>query len=299
MNPNFSTQFGQKKTQNDPFWVRCLLTGSAIVLLTILVIVPLISVYKEALNDGVIAYFETLFDNADAGSAIRLTLLVAPCSVLLNTIFGVIAAWLLSRFRFTGRGILSVLIDIPFAVSPVVAGLMFVLLFGATGFFGPWLRQQGWQILFEFPALVIATTFTTLPFVVRELIPVLEAIGPEEEFAAVSLGASPWQIFRQITLPNIKWGLLYGIILCNARAMGEFGAVYVVSGHIAQETNTMPLQIEQFFQGFQSRSAFALASVLTFLAIVSLILKVMVEKQVRSTMKSVSQGHTGSHSQSE
>jgi sulfate transport system permease protein len=242
-----------------------------------------VSVFYEALSEGLGTYWRNLTGDPDTRHAILLTLTVAPLAVVCNIVFGVAAAWAITRFRFPGRTLLVTAIDIPLSVSPVVAGLAFVLLFGAGGFFGPWLRANGFEILFTVPALVLATTFVTLPFVARELIPVMEAIGPDEELAALSLGASGWQIFWRITLPNIKWGLLYGIILCNARAMGEFGAVYVVSGRIAGETNTMPLQVEVLFQDFNSPAAFALATVLTSLAAVTLLVKVWVEGKKKST----------------
>nr|WP_010039452.1 sulfate ABC transporter permease subunit CysW [Gemmata obscuriglobus] len=262
-------------------WLRVTLTVLALLAMTVLVVVPVISVFVEALADGVGAYWRNLTADADTRHSVLLTLTVAPIAVLLNLVFGVAAAWAITRFRFRGRTLLVTLIDVPFSVSPVVAGLMFVLLFGLQGLLGPWLRTNGLQVLFTVPGLVIATTFVTLPFVARELIPVMEAIGPDEELAALSLGASGRQIFWRITLPNIKWGLLYGVILCNARAMGEFGAVYVVSGRIAGETCTMPLQVEVLFQDFNSPAAFALASVLTLLAVVTLLLKVWVEGRVR------------------
>jgi sulfate transport system permease protein len=261
----------------DPAWVRFGLTGLALAILTVLVVIPVVSVFYEALSEGVGTYWRNLTAEPDTRHAVLLTLTVAPLAVLCNLVFGVAAAWAISRFRFPGRTALVTLIDIPFAVSPVVAGLMFVLLFAGWGFFGPWLTAHGFRILFSLPGLVLATTFVTLPFVARELIPVMEAIGPDEELAALSLGANGRQIFWRVTLPNIKWGLLYGVILCNARAMGEFGAVYVVSGRISGETNTMPLQVEVLFQDFNSPAAFALASVLTMLAAVTLLLKVWVE----------------------
>jgi len=276
----------------DPAWVRWSLTLFAVVTLTILVILPVISVFYEALSRGVSVYFENLLD-PDTRHAMLLTLTVAPCAVVLNVVFGVAAAWAITRFQFRGRTLLITLIDIPFSISPVVAGLMFVLLFGLGGFFGPFLREHHIEILFATPGLIIATTFVTLPFVARELIPVMEAIGPDEELAALSLGANGWQIFWKITIPNIRWGLLYGIILCNARAMGEFGAVYVISGHIAGRTNTMPLHIEQLFQGFNSPGAFAVASVLTLLAGVTLLLKVIVEHKSRQTVKEAVKEHAG------
>jgi sulfate transport system permease protein len=255
--------------------------------MTVLVIIPVISVFYQALSRGLGTYFENLFGDPDTRHAVLLTLTVVPVAVVCNVVFGVAAAWAIARFRFPGRTLLITLIDIPFSVSPVVAGLMFVLLFGASGYFGPWLRAHGFQILFSTPGLIIATTFVTVPFVARELIPLMEAIGADEELAALSLGASGWQIFWKVTVPNIRWGLLYGVILCNARAMGEFGAVYVVSGHIAGKTNTMPLHIEQLFQGFNSPGAFAVASVLTMLAAVTLLLKVVVEQKARHTVKEV------------
>ncbi len=261
----------------DPAWVRWLLTGVALMFLTVLVIVPVVSVFAEAFADGFAAYLENLLGDPDTRSAMLLTVIVAPCAVVLNLIFGVAAAWAIARFHFRGRTTLVTLIDLPFAISPVVVGLMFVLLFGMQGFFGPWLRSHGVQILFTPWALIIATTFVTLPFVAREMIPVMEAIGPDEELAALSLGANGWQIFLRVTMPNVKWGLLYGVILCNARAMGEFGAVYVVGGRIAGETNTMPLQVDMLFQGFNSPAAFAVASVLTSLGLVTLVLKTWVE----------------------
>jgi len=205
---------------------------------------------------------------------------VAPLAVAANLIFGVAAAWVVARFRFPGRTLLISLIDLPFSVSPVVAGLVFVLLFGLQGYFGPWLREHNIKIIFATPGLVLATAFVTLPFVARELIPVMEAVGAEEEMAALSLGASGWQMFWKVTVPNIKWGLLYGVILCNARAMGEFGAVYVVSGHIAGRTDTIPLRVEKLFQEYNTPGSFAVASVLTLLALVTLVLKVGLERKV-------------------
>ena len=263
--------------RTDPAWVRYTLTALALLALTVLVVVPVVSVFYEALADGAGVYWKNLTGDRDTRHSILLTLTVAPLAVLCNLVFGVAAAWAITRFRFRGRTLLVTLIDVPFSVSPVVAGLMFVLLFAGWGVFGPWLEANGLRVLFTVPGLVLVTTFVTLPFVARELIPVMEAVGPDEEFAALSLGAGGWQIFWRITLPNIKWGLLYGVILCNARAMGEFGAVYVVSGRIAGETCTMPLQVEVLFQDFNSPAAFALASVLTMLAVVTLLLKVWVE----------------------
>jgi sulfate transport system permease protein len=273
----------------DPVWVRWTLTLAALLVMTILVVIPVIAVFWQAFSQGVGVYFESLFD-PDTRHAVFLTLTIASCAVVLNVIFGVAAAWAIARFRFPGRTLLITLIDIPFSVSPVVAGLMFVILFGAAGWFGPWLKAHDIKILFSPPGMILATTFVTLPFVVRELIPVMEAIGADEELAGLSLGANGRQIFWQITLPNIKWGLLYGIILCNARAMGEFGAVYVVSGRIAGSTNTIPLHIEQMFAGLNTPGAFAVASVLTLLALVTLLLKVIVEQRARKAIRDAQSG---------
>src|SRR5262245_40283848 len=269
-----------KRTRQDPWFVRWTLTGAALAVLTVLVIIPLFAVFTNALEGGLRAYWNNLLD-PDTRHSILLTLAVAPTAVALNLVFGVAAAWLISRYSFRGRTALVTLIDTPFSISPVVAGLLFVLIFGQRGYLGPWLRDQGVQILFSPPGLVIATTFVTLPFVARELIPVMEAIGPDEELAAVSLGASGWQVFTKVTLPNIRWGLLYGVILCNARAMGEFGAVSVVSGHISGQTDTMPLRVEKAFQEFNLPGSFAVASVLTLLAVATLLLKVSVERKAR------------------
>ncbi|MCS7021266.1 MAG: sulfate ABC transporter permease subunit CysW [Gemmataceae bacterium] len=268
---------GRRYTQ-DPLWLRIVLISLAAIVMGVLVVIPVINVFYEALRDGIVAYGRAIVGDPETRYSIVLTLTVAPLAVLCNVIFGIAAAWAVARFRFPGRTLVVTLIDVPLSVSPVVAGLAFVLLFGMQGFLGPWLRKQGIDILFTVPALILATTFVTLPYVARELIPVMEAIGPDEELAALSLGASGWQIFWRVTLPNIKWGLLYGIILCNARAMGEFGAVSVVSGRIPGETTTMPLQVEVLFQDFNSPAAFALASVLTLLAGVTLVLKGWVER---------------------
>jgi sulfate transport system permease protein len=217
----------------------------------------------------------------DTLHSIELTLMVAPIAVVLNLVFGVAAAWAIARFRFPGRALLTAFIDLPFTVSPVVVGLFLLLLFGLQGFFGPWLRAHDIQIVFAFPGLVLATAFVTFPVIARELIPLMEALGAEEEIAAVSLGARGWQLFRMITIPNIKWGLLYGVILANARAMGEFGAVFVVSGHIAGKTDTMPLRVEKLFQEYNMPGAFAVASVLALLALVTLAVKTTLEWKTR------------------
>lgn len=274
-----------QRTRQDPWYVRWSLTILALSVLVVLVVVPLISVFAEALSGGVRAYWANLFEDADTRHSILLTLAVAPTAVACNLVFGLAAAWCIARFQFPGRTILITLIDTPFSVSPVVAGLLFVLLFGQQGYLGPWLREHGIKILFSPPGLVIATTFVTLPFVARELIPVMEAIGPDEELAAISLGANAWQVFWRVTLPNIRWGLLYGVILCNARAMGEFGAVSVVSGHITGQTDTMPLRVEKAFQEFNLPGSFAVASVLTLLAVGTLLLKVTVERKARQQLE--------------
>jgi sulfate transport system permease protein len=269
----------------DPWYVRYALIGLTRGIVGLLVIVPLVSVFAQATAKGLGVYWNNLVANADTRHAVFLTMMVAPVAVALNVVFGVAAAWAIARFRFPGRSLLITLIDLPFSVSPVVAGLVFVLVFGMQTPLGQWLRDHGYQVIFAPPALVLATAFVTFPFVARELVPVLEAVGPEEELAARSLGASGWQLFWRITVPNIKWGLLYGIILCNARAMGEFGAVYVVSGRIEGQTDTMPLRVQKLWEGSDNPAAFALASVLTMLALVTLVLKVWIEPKVRAEQK--------------
>ena len=268
-------------SRSDPRWVRITLIAAAFGVMGILVVVPLVDVFVEAFARGPRAYWQALVGNEDTLAAIRLTLTVAPLAVATNVLFGLAAAWAIARFRFPGRTLLTALIDLPFSVSPVVAGLIFVLIFGLQGYLGPWLRAHDWRIIFATPGLVLATTFVTFPFVARELIPVMEAIGAEEEIAAVSLGASGWQLFRRVTLPNIKWGLVYGVILCNARAMGEFGAVYVVSGHITGRTDTMPLRVEKLLQEYDTPGAFAVASLLASLALVTLAVKTVLEWKTR------------------
>lgn len=271
--------------RTDPALVRWGLTLLALALIAVLIVVPVANVFAQALANGPAAYWNNLAGSPESLHAIRLTLIVAAAAVLLNTVFGVAAAWAIARFRFPGRTLLITLIDLPFSVSPVVAGLVFVLLFGLQGYFGSWLRDHGVQIIFATPGIILVTTFVTFPFVARELIPVLEALGPEEELAALSLGAKPWQIFWHVTLPNIKWGLLYGVILCNARAMGEFGAVYVVSGRIAGQTDTMPLRVEKLFQEYNTPASFALASLLTLLALVTLAIKTALERKVHAALE--------------
>lgn len=269
------------RLHQDPFVVRWMLTLLAVAVIGLLVVVPVVNVFYQAMSNGPGTYWETLVRDKDTRHAILLTLMIVPLAVIANTAFGVAAAWCIARFRFPGRTLLTTLIDLPFSVSPVVAGLSLVLIFGLQGYLGPMLREYNIKIIFALPGLLIATSFVTLPFVARELIPLMEAQGADEELAAVSLGASGWQMFWRITLPNIKWGLLYGVILCNARAMGEFGAVYVVSGHITGQTDTMPLRVEKLFQDYQTPQSFALASVLTALALVTLVIKVALERKTR------------------
>jgi sulfate transport system permease protein len=259
--------------------VRVPLILLAVGVITILVVLPIVNVFYEALRSGLGVYWTNLVADPDTLRAIQLTLFVAPVAVVLNLVFGVAAAWAIARFRFPGRTLLTSLIDLPFAVSPVVAGLSLVLLFGLQGYFGEWLREHNVRIIFAAPGIILATSLVTFPFVARELIPVLEAIGPDEDLAAISLGASGWQMFWRVTLPNVKWGLLYGIILCNARAMGEFGAVYVVSGRITGQTDTMPLRVEKLFQEYNNPGSFAVASLLTLLALGTLFIKLWVERQ--------------------
>ena len=258
--------------------MRWLLIAAALVFLGLFLVVPLVAVFAGAFAKGVGHYFHTLADPMTL-SAIKLTLLTAAIVVPLNCVFGVAAAWAIAKFDFPGKNILITLIDLPFAVSPVIAGLIYVLVFGAQGWFGPWLIAHNIRIIFAVPGIVLATLFVTFPFVARELIPLMQAQGRTEEEAARVLGASGWQTFWRVTLPNIKWGLFYGVILCNARAMGEFGAVSVVSGHIQGVTDTMPLHIEVLYQGYDSAGAFAVASLLAFLALVTIALKAWVESK--------------------
>ncbi|MFG0313832.1 MAG: sulfate ABC transporter permease subunit CysW [Phycisphaerales bacterium] len=264
----------------DPAWVRWGLSGVALGFLGLFLVLPLVVVFAEALREGLGAYLAS-FRDPDALAAVRLTLLAAGIAVPLNIVFGVCAAWTVTKFRFRGRSVLVTLIDLPFAVSPVVAGLIYVLVFGLQGWLGPWLAEHDLRVIFAVPGIVLATVFITFPFVARELIPLMEEQGVDEEQAAMTLGARGWTIFRRVTLPNIRWALLYGVILCNARAMGEFGAVSVVSGHIRGETNTLPLHVEILYNEYSFVSAFAAASLLAMLAIVTLVLKSVVEYRVR------------------
>jgi sulfate transport system permease protein len=269
-----------RRLTEDPRWVRWTLVGAALLFLGAFVGMPVAVVLVEALSGGVAAWWAALA-SPDVRAAIRLTLLVAAISVPLNAVFGLAAAWSLTRFRYRGKSILVSLIDLPFGVSPVISGMIVILLFGAQGLLGPWASAHGLQIVFAVPGMVLATVFVTFPFVARELIPFMEAQGTEEEEAALVLGASGWQIFTQVTLPNVKWSLFYGIVLCNARAMGEFGAVSVVSGHIRGETNTIPLQVEILYSEYAFKAAFAVASLLFLLALVTLAAKNLLEWKVR------------------
>ncbi|HET9815106.1 MAG TPA: sulfate ABC transporter permease subunit CysW [Xanthobacteraceae bacterium] len=256
--------------------IRALLIGLALVFMALMLILPVIVVFTEALRKGVSTYFAA-FSDPDALAAIRLTLMVAAISVPLNTIFGIAASWAIAKFEFSGKSLLITLIDLPFSISPVVSGLIYVLLFGAQGVFGPWLKAHEIEVIFAFPGIVLATIFVTFPFVARELIPLMQEQGNTDEEAALTLGASGWRAFLTVTLPNIRWGLLYGVLLCNARAMGEFGAVSVVSGHIRGVTDTMPLHVEILYNEYNFAAAFAMASLLTLLALVTLAVKTLLE----------------------
>ena len=257
-------------------WVRFTLIGIALAFVFLFLVLPLAAVFTEALRKGLGAYLEGLRE-PDAWSAIKLTLVTAAIAVPLNLVFGVAAAWCIAKYEFRGKAFLTTLVDLPFSVSPVVAGLIYVLMFGAQGWFGPWLAAHDIKIIFAIPGIVLATIFVTFPFIARELIPLMQAQGNDEEQAAIVLGANGWQTFWYVTLPNIKWGLIYGVILCNARAMGEFGAVSVVSGHIRGQTNTMPLHVEILYNEYQSVAAFSVASLLALLALVTLVIKSVVE----------------------
>ena len=271
----------------EPWLVRAFIIGFAVLFLSLFVVLPLLLVFSSALSKGIGFYLAALND-PEAWAAIRLTLITAVISVGLNLVFGVAAAWAIAKFEFRGKTFLVTLIDLPFSVSPVISGLVFVLLFGAQGFFGPWLMAHDIHILFAMPAIVLATTFVTFPFVARELIPLMQEQGSLEEEAAISLGASGWRTFWLVTLPNIKWGLLYGVLLCNARAMGEFGAVSVVSGHIRGQTNTMPLHVEILYNEYDFVGAFAVASLLALLALVTLVGKSILEWRMGQRL---SRGH--------
>lgn len=282
-----STAMTSKKVQTgttEARWIRYSLIGLALTFMFLFLVLPLAAVFTEALRKGLDAYLEALKE-PDAWSAIRLTLITAAIAVPMNLVFGVAAAWAIAKYEFKGKSVLTTLVDLPFSVSPVVAGLIYVLMFGAQGWFGPWLQAHDIKIIFAVPGIILATVFVTFPFIARELIPLMQAQGNDEEQAAIVLGATGWQTFWYVTLPNIKWGLIYGVILCNARAMGEFGAVSVVSGHIRGQTNTMPLHVEILYNEYQSVAAFAVASLLALLALVTLVIKSVIEWRHEKDMK--------------
>lgn len=276
MSPLFSARAVSRRSTSEGPVARGALIGAALVFLGFFLLLPLVAVFAEALKEG-FGLFVAALETPDAVSAIKLTLLVAAISVPLNVVFGLVASWAITKFTFPGKSILLTLIDLPLSVSPVVSGLIFVLLFGAQGYFGPWLADHGLKVIFAVPGIILATVFITFPFVARELIPLMMEQGKGDEEAALSLGASGWQTFWHVTLPNIRWGLLYGVLLCNARAMGEFGAVSVVSGHIRGETNTLPLHIEILYNEYDFVGAFAVASLLAGLALVTLVAKTALE----------------------
>lgn len=278
----------EKLSITEPRWVRWVLIGTALTFITLFLVLPLAAVFTEALRKGLEAYWQGLSD-PDAWSAIQLTLITAAIAVPLNLVFGVAAAWCIAKYDFKGKAFLTTLIDLPFSISPVVAGLMYVLVFGAHGWFGAWLAEHDIKIIFAVPGIVLATVFVTFPFIARELIPLMQAQGNDEEQAAIVLGASGWQTFWHVTLPNIKWGLLYGVILCNARAMGEFGAVSVVSGHIRGQTNTIPLHVEILYNEYQSVAAFSAASLLALLALVTLAIKTVAEHRSAAQQRAAAQ----------
>ena len=278
------------KAITEPVWLKVTLIAIALAFSLLFLLIPLAVVFTEAFKKGWQTYLLAISD-PDALSAIRLTLMTAAIAVPANLIFGVAASWAIAKFEFRGKSFLLTLIDLPFSVSPVISGLIYVLLFGAHGWFGAWLMEHDIQILFAVPGIVMATVFVTFPFVARELIPLMQTQGNEEEEAALVLGASGWRTFWYVTLPNIKWGLLYGVILCNARAMGEFGAVSVVSGHIRGETNTMPLQVEILYNEYNFAAAFAVASLLAFLALVTLALKSFIEWRINRDLNALPKEH--------
>lgn len=284
-----STRFERNIATSESQWVKWSIIGVALSFFTLFLLMPLLAVFVEALRKGFGVYFAALVE-AEALHAIQLTLIAAAISVPLNLVFGVAAAWAIAKFDFRGKQLLITLIDLPFSVSPVIVGLCYVLVFGANGWFGAWLIEHDMKVIFAVPGIVLASVFVTFPFVARELIPLMQAQGREEEEAAIVLGANGWQTFWYVTLPNIKWGLLYGVILCNARAMGEFGAVSVVSGKIRGETNTMPLHVEILYNEYQFAAAFAVASLLALLALVTLVIKTWVEQRVEQGLKQSTEG---------
>lgn len=285
------TRFEARAATRETALVKWLILGTALTFFAVFLLMPLIAVFVEALRNGWETYATALVD-PDALSALRLTLIAAAIALPLNLVFGVAAAWAIAKFEFRGKHFLITLIDLPFSVSPVIAGLIYVLVFGAQGWFGPWLAEHDLKIIFAVPGIVLATVFVTFPFIARELIPLMQAQGKEEEEAAVVLGANGLQTFWHVTLPNIKWGLLYGVILTNARAMGEFGAVSVVSGHIRGQTNTLPLHVEILYNEYQFAAAFAVASLLALLALVTLGVKTWVEHRAAHAQHDVSEGQS-------
>ncbi|MCK6407689.1 MAG: sulfate ABC transporter permease subunit CysW [Thauera sp.] len=285
------TRFEARAATRETPLVKWLILGTALTFFAVFLLMPLIAVFVEALRKGWETYLSALID-PDALSALRLTLLAAAIALPLNLVFGVCAAWAIAKFEFRGKHFLITLIDLPFSVSPVIAGLIYVLVFGAQGWLGPWLAEQDVKIIFAVPGIVLATVFVTFPFVARELIPLMQAQGKEEEEAAVVLGASGLQTFWHVTLPNVKWGLLYGVILTNARAMGEFGAVSVVSGHIRGETNTLPLHVEILYNEYQFAAAFAVASLLALLALVTLGIKTWIEHRAAHAHHDLHEGQS-------
>ena len=275
-----------RNATTEPVWVQRMLIGAALAFMTLFLFVPLATVFFEAFKKGIDVYLAAITE-PDALSAIKLTLIATAISVPMNLVFGMSAAWAITKFDFRGKSLLLTLIDLPFSVSPVIAGLIFVLVFGLQGWVGEWLRDHDLKVIFAVPGIVLATVFVTFPFIARELIPLMQAQGIEQEEAARVLGAGGWQIFWRVTLPNIKWALLYGVILCNARAMGEFGAVSVVSGHIRGQTNTMPLHIEIVYNEYQFAAAFAVASLLAALALVTLVVKYVIEQRVKGQKRGI------------
>ena len=278
-----STRSTERRALREPTWVRVLIRTASLSFLGVFLLLPLVVVFYEALRSGAGAYFASFRDPA-ALSAIKLTLIAAGISLPLNLVFGLAAAWAIAKFEFWGKSFLTTLIDLPFAVSPVISGLVFVLLFGAQGWFGSWMSAHNFKVIFALPGIVLATVFVTFPFVARELIPLMQEQGTEEEQAALSLGANGWQTFWYVTLPNVKWALLYGVILSNARAMGEFGAVSVVSGHIRGKTNTVPLHVEILYNEYNFVAAFSVASLLAMLALVTLAIKTLLERKLQRQM---------------
>jgi sulfate/thiosulfate transport system permease protein len=279
-----SQSLSPHQTATETPWVRAVLIALAVGCMSLILLIPLAAVFVEAFSLGIAHYIKAVTD-PDTLSALRLTLIACVVAVPLNVVFGLCAAWCIAKFDFVGKNLLITLIDVPFSVSPVISGLLFVLIFGAQGYLGPWMMDHDLPVIFAVPGIVLATVFVTFPFVARELIPIMQAQGSDEEMASLVMGANGWQTFRRVTLPNIKWGLLYGVILCNARAMGEFGAVSVVSGHIRGETNTLPLHVEILYNEYDFAGAFAVASLLALLAVVTLIAKKLVEGGVAAEKK--------------